>query len=113
VSPQCRNWITQAQCHCCISLCVRKVDVGDGQAAEERLRKWVFRVRIEDHLPGVSDGNVGGPLRESRDLSSSRSSMIRLCSSLISAPSPSMGLSKMLTSNASSAARTIRLLTFF
>jgi hypothetical protein len=37
VSPQCRNRNTEAQCHCSTSLCVRKADVGDGQAAEERL----------------------------------------------------------------------------
>jgi hypothetical protein len=39
-------------------------DAGNGQAAEERLRKRVDRFRIEDHPPGVSDGEDGGPLRE-------------------------------------------------
>jgi hypothetical protein len=56
VSPQCRNRNTEMQRHCCTPLCVRKEDVGDGQAAVERLRKRVFRVRVEDHPPGVSDG---------------------------------------------------------
>jgi hypothetical protein len=32
--PQCRNLNTEAQCPCYTPLCLRKADVGDGQAAE-------------------------------------------------------------------------------
>jgi hypothetical protein len=52
VSPQCWNRNTTAQCHCCTPFCVRKASVGNGQAVEERLRKRVFRVRVESHPPG-------------------------------------------------------------
>jgi hypothetical protein len=37
LSPQCRSRYTEMQRRCCTPLCVRKVDVGDGQGAEERL----------------------------------------------------------------------------
>jgi hypothetical protein len=37
VSSQCRNRYTEMQRICCTQLCVRKVDIGDGQAAVERL----------------------------------------------------------------------------
>jgi hypothetical protein len=37
-------------------LCVRKVDIWDGQAAVEKLRKRVVRVGEEGHPAGVSDG---------------------------------------------------------
>jgi uncharacterized protein (UPF0179 family) len=39
-------------------LCLREVSAGDGQAAEEGLRKRVARVREEGHPPGVSDGDI-------------------------------------------------------
>jgi hypothetical protein len=37
VRPQCRNRYAEMQRICCTPLCVRKVDIGDGQAAVERL----------------------------------------------------------------------------
>jgi hypothetical protein len=56
VSPQCRNRDTEMQRHSCAQLFVRTVGVGDGQAAEKGLRKRAFRVRVEDHPAGASDG---------------------------------------------------------
>jgi hypothetical protein len=37
VSPQYRNRYAEMQRICCTLLCIRKVDIGDGQAAVERL----------------------------------------------------------------------------
>jgi hypothetical protein len=54
-------------------------------------------------------GRLAARCERSRDLNSSRSSVIGLCSLLISAPNPSMGPPKMLTGSTSPAARTIRL----
>jgi hypothetical protein len=43
VSPQCRSRNTEMQRHCCTPLCEREAGVGDGQAAEERLRNESFK----------------------------------------------------------------------
>jgi hypothetical protein len=43
VSPQGRNRYTEMQRICFAPFFIRKVDVGDGQAAKERLRKRVFK----------------------------------------------------------------------
>jgi hypothetical protein len=93
-SPQCRNRDTEMQRICCSLLCVRKVDFGDKQAAVESLSSSRSKKTIQRRSVM---GRLAARCKRSRDLNSSRSSMIRLCSLLMSAPSPSMGPSKMFT----------------
>jgi hypothetical protein len=64
VSPQCQNRDSEMQRYCCILLCLRKEDDGDGQAAEEGPQKKVVRALVEGHPPEISDREVDGPLRE-------------------------------------------------
>jgi hypothetical protein len=52
VRSHCWNRYIEMQRRCCTILCVRKVDVRDGRAAEETLQKRVFRVRVKDHPAG-------------------------------------------------------------
>jgi hypothetical protein len=95
------------QRHCCTQLCLCKADSGDGQAAEERLRKRVFRARNEGHPPRVNDGESGGPLQKD-----SKPELIALLHDPFVQladirPGPSLAPSKMLFDIKSSAARTI------
>jgi hypothetical protein len=109
VSPLCRKRNTERQRHCYPPLCLRKASAGDGQAAEEKLRKRVFRVREEGHPPEVSDGEGGGPLREdpkSELIALLRDPFVQLADIR---PKHVHGPSKMISGNISSAARSIRL----
>jgi hypothetical protein len=47
VSPQCKNRDSEMQRYCCILLCLRKEDDGDGQAAEEGLENRSFELSLK------------------------------------------------------------------
>jgi hypothetical protein len=110
VSPQCRNRDTEMQRRFCTPLFVRKVDIGDGQAAVEKdFENESFEFAKKAIRRGLVMGRLAARCERSRNLNSSRSSMIRLCSLLMSATNPSMGQSKMLTGSISPAAWAHRL----